>query len=155
MFDAKVLTVSDGVVHGTREDRSGEALAEQLAAAGYRVVERRVVADGVDSVADALRDLADGFAGLIVSTGGTGFTPRDLTPEGTRSVIEREAPGLAEAMRLVSPLGRLSRGIAGVRGQALILNTPGSPKGCVEQLAAVLDILPHALTLLTGGPTEH
>ena len=155
MFDAKVLTVSDGVVHGTREDRSGEALAEQLAAAGYRVVERRVVADGVDSVADALRDLADGFAGLIVSTGGTGFTPRDLTPEGTRSVIEREAPGLAEAMRLVSPLGRLSRGIAGVRGQALILNTPGSPKGCVEQLTAVLDILPHALTLLTGGPTEH
>ena len=155
MFDAKVLTVSDGVVHGTREDRSGEALAEQLAAAGYRVVERRVVADGVDSVADALRDLADGFAGLILSTGGTGFTPRDLTPEGTRSVIEREAPGLAEAMRLVSPLGRLSRGIAGVRGQALILNTPGSPKGCVEQLAAVLDILPHALTLLTGGPTEH
>ena len=155
MFDAKVLTVSDGVVHGTREDRSGEALAEQLVAAGYRVVERRVVADGVESVADALRDLADGFAGLIVSTGGTGFTPRDLTPEGTRSVIEREAPGLAEAMRLVSPLGRLSRGIAGVRGQALILNTPGSPKGCVEQLAAVLDILPHALTLLTGGPTEH
>ena len=155
MFDAKVLTVSDGVVHGTREDRSGEALAEQLAAAGYRVVERRVVADGVDSVADALRDLADGFAGLILSTGGTGFTPRDLPPEGTRSVIEREAPGLAEAMRLVSPLGRLSRGIAGVRGQALILNTPGSPKGCVEQLAAVLDILPHALTLLTGGPTEH
>ena len=155
MFDAKVLTVSDGVVHGTREDRSGEALAEQLAAAGYRVVERRVVADGVDSVADALRDLADGFAGLILSTGGTGFTPRDLTPEGTRLVIEREAPGLAEAMRLVSPLGRLSRGMAGVRGQALILNTPGSPKGCVEQLAAVLDILPHALTLLTGGPTEH
>ena len=155
MFDAKVLTVSDGVVHGTREDRSGEALAEQLVAAGYRVVERRVVADGIDSVAAALRELTDGFAGLIVSTGGTGFTPRDLTPEGTRSVIEREAPGLAEAMRLVSPLGRLSRGIAGVRGQALILNTPGSPKGCVEQLAAVLDILPHALTLLTGGPTEH
>ena len=155
VFDAKVLTVSDGVVHGTREDRSGAALEERLSAAGYRVVERRVVADGVESVADALRELADGFAGLIVSTGGTGFTPRDLTPEGTRVVVEREAPGLAEAMRLVSPLGRLSRGIAGVRGQALILNTPGSPKGCVEQLAAVLDILPHALTLLTGGPTEH
>ncbi len=155
VFDAKVLTVSDGVVHGTREDRSGAALEERLSAAGYRVVERRVVADGVESVADALRELADGFAGLIVSTGGTGFTPRDLTPEGTRVVVEREAPGLAEAMRLVSPLGRLSRGIAGVRGQALILNTPGSPKGCVEQLAAVLDIVPHALTLLTGGPTEH
>jgi molybdenum cofactor synthesis domain-containing protein len=154
-FPAKVLTVSDGVVHGTREDRSGQALEDQLVAAGYQVVERRVVADGVDTVAAALADLADGFAGLIVSTGGTGFTARDLTPEGTRAAIEREAPGLAEAMRLVSPLGRLSRGIAGVRGQALILNTPGSPKGCVEQLAAVLDILPHALTLLTGGPTEH
>ena len=138
---AKVLTVSDGVVHGTREDASGAALAEQLAGAGYDVVDRRVVADG--------------FAGLIVSTGGTGFAPRDLTPEGTRAVIEREAPGLAEAMRLVSPLGRLSRGIAGVRGQALVLNTPGSPKGCVEQLGAVLDILPHALRLLADAPTSH
>jgi molybdenum cofactor synthesis domain-containing protein len=155
VFAAKVLTVSDGVVHGTREDRSGEALQEQLVTAGYQVVERRVVADGVESVADALRSMSDGFAGLIVSTGGTGFTPRDLTPEGTRAVIEREAPGLAEAMRLVSPLGRLSRGVAGVRGGALILNTPGSPKGCVEQLGAVLDVVPHALTLLTGGPTEH
>jgi molybdenum cofactor synthesis domain-containing protein len=99
--------------------------------------------------------MAEGFAGVIVSTGGTGFAPRDLTPEGTRAAIEREAPGLAEAMRLVSPLGRLSRGIAGVRGQAIILNTPGSPKGCVEQLEAVLDILPHALRLLSESPTEH
>ena len=152
---AKVLTVSDGVVHGTREDASGAALAEQLAGAGYDVVDRRVVADGVDSVAAALTQMADGFAGLIVSTGGTGFAPRDLTPEGTRAVIEREAPGLAEAMRLVSPLGRLSRGIAGVRGQALVLNTPGSPRGCVEQLGAVLDILPHALRLLADAPTSH
>jgi len=152
---AKVLTVSDGVVHGTREDASGAALAEQLAGAGYDVVDRRVVADGVDSVAAALTQMVDGFAGLIVSTGGTGFAPRDLTPEGTRAVIEREAPGLAEAMRLVSPLGRLSRGIAGVRGQALVLNTPGSPKGCVEQLGAVLDILPHALRLLADAPTSH
>ena len=152
---AKVLTVSDGVVHGTREDTSGAALAEQLAGAGYDVVDRRVVADGVDSVAAALTQMADGFAGLIVSTGGTGFAPRDLTPEGTRAVIEREAPGLAEAMRLVSPLGRLSRGIAGVRGRALVLNTPGSPKGCVEQLGAVLDILPHALRLLADAPTSH
>jgi len=147
--------VSDGVVHGTREDASGAALAEQLAGAGYDVVDRRVVADGVDSVAAALTQMADGFAGLIVSTGGTGFAPRDLTPEGTRAVIEREAPGLAEAMRLVSPLGRLSRGIAGVRGRALVLNTPGSPKGCVEQLGAVLDILPHALRLLADAPTSH
>ena len=152
---AKVLTVSDGVVHGTREDTSGAALADQLAGAGYEVVDRRVVADGVDSVAAALTEMADDFAGLIVSTGGTGFAPRDLTPEGTRAVIEREAPGLAEAMRLVSPLGRLSRGIAGVRGRALVLNTPGSPKGCVEQLGAVLDILPHALRLLADAPTAH
>jgi molybdopterin adenylyltransferase len=152
---AKVLTVSDGVVHGTREDRSGAALAECLEAAGYRVVERRVVADGAESVATALRALTDGFAGVVVSTGGTGFTPRDLTPEGTRAVVEREAPGLAEAMRLVNPLGRLSRGIAGIRGQALVLNTPGSPKGCVEQLEAVLDVLPHALRLLAEAPTEH
>ena len=145
---AKVLTVSDGVVHGTREDRSGHALAERLTAAGYDVVDRRVVAD-------ALRDLTAGFTGIVVSTGGTGFTPRDLTPEGTKLVLEREAPGLAEAMRLVSPLGRLSRGVAGIMGRSIVLNTPGSPKGCVEQLDAVIDILPHALRLLGGGPTEH
>jgi molybdenum cofactor synthesis domain-containing protein len=147
---AKVLTVSDGVVAGSREDRSGAALEETLTAAGYHVVERRVVADGVDLVAEALRELAEGFAGLIVTTGGTGFGPRDLTPEGTRQVIEREAPGLAEAMRLVSPLGRLSRAVAGTCGQALILNTPGSSSGAVETLTAVLDVVPHALELLAG-----
>jgi molybdenum cofactor synthesis domain-containing protein len=152
---AKVLTVSDGVVHGTREDRSGAALVERLTAEGYSVVDQRVVEDGTESVTAALTELADGFAGVIVSTGGTGFTPRDLTPEGTRAAVEREAPGLAEAMRLVSPLGRLSRGIAGIRGQAVILNTPGSPKGCVEQLEAVLDVLPHALRLLAETPTDH
>jgi molybdenum cofactor synthesis domain-containing protein len=152
---AKVLTVSDGVVHGTREDRSGAALAERLAGDGYAVVDHRVVADGAESVAGALEQMAEGFAGVIVSTGGTGFTPRDLTPEGTRAVVEREAPGLAEAMRLVSPLGRLSRGIAGIRGTAIILNTPGSTKGCVEQLEAVLDVLPHALRLLAETPTSH
>jgi molybdopterin adenylyltransferase len=152
---AKVLTVSDGVVHGTREDRSGEALVGRLTADGYTVVDHRVVADGTESVAAALVDMAEAFAGVIVSTGGTGFTPRDLTPEGTRAVIEREAPGLAEAMRLVSPLGRLSRGIAGVRGQAIILNTPGSTNGCIEQLDAVLDVLPHALRLLAESPTSH
>ena len=152
---AKVLTVSDGVVHGTRQDRSGAALVERLAGASFVVVEHRVVADGVASVADALTAMSDSFAGVIVSTGGTGFTPRDLTPEGTRQVIEREAPGLAEAMRRVNPLGRLSRGIAGIRGLAVILNTPGSPKGCVEQLDAVLDVLPHALRLLAETPTDH
>ena len=152
---AKVLTVSDGVVQGTREDRSGAALAERLMTAGYAVVGREVVADGIDGVSRALVTMAEGFAGLIVSTGGTGFAPRDLTPEGTRAVIEREAPGLAEAMRLVSPHGRLSRGVDGVRGGTIILNTPGSPTGCVEQLEAVLDVLPHALKLLHEQPTRH
>ena len=152
---AKVLTVSDGVVHGTREDTSGLALVDQLTVSGFSVVEHAVTADGTDNVAAALRGLVDGFAGLVVTTGGTGFAPRDQTPEGTRQVIEREAPGLAEAMRLVSPLGRLSRGIAGIAGGAIICNTPGSPKGCVEQLGAILDILPHALRLLADAPTSH
>jgi molybdopterin adenylyltransferase len=152
---AKVLTVSDGVVHGTREDASGAALVQQLTDAGWNVVEHRVTADGTENVANTLREMCGGFAGLIVSTGGTGFAPRDQTPEGTREVIEREAPGLAEAMRLVNPLGRLSRGIAGVRGQTIICNTPGSPKGCVEQLAAILDIVPHAVRLLNESPTQH
>jgi molybdopterin adenylyltransferase len=150
-WPAKVLTVSDGVVEGTREDRSGAALAERLVAAGFEVVERRVTADGVESVTGALRELTAGFAGLVVTTGGTGFGPRDLTPEGTLAVLERQAPGLAEAMRLVSPLGRLSRAVAGTAGQALVLNTPGSSKGAVETLEAVIDVVPHALDLLSGG----
>ena len=152
---AKVLTVSDGVIAGTREDRSGEALEALLAGAGYEVIERRAVADGTESVAGALADMADGFAGLIVTTGGTGFGPRDLTPEGTRQVVERLAPGLAEAMRLVNPLGRLSRAVAGTRGRALILNTPGSPRGAVECAEAVLDVVPHALRLISDEPTSH
>jgi len=152
---AKVLTVSDGVVHGTRVDTSGAALVDALEAAGFTVVERALTADGADEVAAALTKLCEGFAGLVVSTGGTGFAPRDQTPEGTRRVVEREAPGLAEAMRLVSPLGRLSRGIVGIRGQAIVCNTPGSPKGCVEQLNAIIDVLPHALRLLAETPTDH
>ena len=152
---AKVLTVSDGVVAGTRDDASGRALAERLAAEGYDVVAHEVTADGVASVADALRRLSEGFAGLVVTTGGTGFGPRDLTPEGTRLVIEREAPGLAEAMRHVSlgknPHGMLSRGVCGAVGAALICNLPGSSKGAIECLEAVLIALPHALDLLAGG----
>lgn len=147
---AKVITVSDGVAEGGREDRSGAALVAHLTAAGYDVVERVVTADGTDAVAATVRTACDGFAGLVVTTGGTGFGPRDLTPEGTRAVIEREAPGLAEAMRLVSPLGRLSRAVAGTVGQCLVLNTPGSPAGCIETLSAVLDVVPHALDLLQG-----
>lgn len=150
-WPAKVLTVSDGVIAGTRDDRSGAALEERLRAAGFDVVARRVSADGVEAVAGALSDLIDGFTGLVVTTGGTGFGPRDLTPEGTRAVLEREAPGLAEAMRLASPLGRLSRAVAGTVGRALVLNTPGSSTGAVECLEAVLDVVPHALDLLAGG----
>jgi molybdopterin adenylyltransferase len=152
---AKVLTVSDGVVHGTREDLSGRALVEHLGTNGFNVVEHRVTADGTDLVAQTLTEMCDGFVGVIVSTGGTGFAPRDQTPEGTRLVIEREAPGLAEAMRLCNPLGRLSRGIAGIRGETIIVNTPGSTKGCVEQLDAVIDVLPHALRLLHDTETSH
>lgn len=151
-----MLTISDGVVAGTREDRSGGALEARLASAGYEVVERAVVADGVETVASALRGMAGGFAGLVVTTGGTGFAPRDLTPEGTRQVLEREAPGMAEAMRLANPAkGRLSRGTAGTVGGCLVLNTPGSTAGAVECLEAVIDVLPHALALLDDRPTVH
>jgi molybdenum cofactor synthesis domain-containing protein len=153
--EAKVVTVSDGVIAGTREDLSGAALEEALTKAGFTVIERSVISDGVASVAGELARMSASFSGLVVTTGGTGFAPRDQTPEGTREIIDREAPGLAEAMRLVNPLGRLSRGIAGIRGRSIVLNTPGSPKGAVECIEAVLDVLPHALDLLTDTTTNH
>ncbi len=149
--EAKVLTVSSSGAAGEREDASGEALAEALAARGYAVLERRVVPDGIESVAAALFDLCAGFAGLVVTTGGTGFGPFDLTPEATRRVIEREAPGIGEAMRASSPRGPLSRGVAGTIGRCLVVNVPGSPRGALESLEAVADVLPHALELLAGG----
>lgn len=154
-FDVKVLTISDGVVSGTRVDASGAALAEFLGSHGAQVVEMHVCSDGAEIVALELRRMASNFAGVIVTTGGTGFAPRDLTPEGTLLVIERQAPGLAEAMRAINPLGRLSRGIVGILGTTIIVNTPGSPKGCVEQLGAVIDVLPHAVALLNETPTSH
>jgi molybdenum cofactor synthesis domain-containing protein len=150
-LSAKVITVSTAAAKGEREDKSGDALEAALIGAGFTVAERRVVTDGTEAVAAALRDATQEFTGLVVTTGGTGFAPSDQTPEGTRAMIDREAPGLAEAMRLVNPLGRLSRGIAGTAGTALILNTPGSTAGAVECLQAVLDVLPHALDLLAGG----
>jgi molybdopterin adenylyltransferase len=148
---AKVLTVSDGVAAGLREDAGGSAVADLLESHGYVVVERRTITDGDREVAAALDVMSVGFVGLIVTTGGTGFGPRDQTPEGTKSVLDRDAPGLAEAMRLVSPLGRLSRGVAGTKERALVCNVPGSPKGAVECLEAVLDVIPHAIDLLSGG----
>jgi molybdenum cofactor synthesis domain-containing protein len=152
-LEAKVITVSDGVVAGTREDRSGDALVQHLESAGWQVVDRRQIADGVDSVSQALIEVSTGFTGVIVTTGGTGFGPRDLTPEGTAAVLEREAPGLAEAMRTCNPdgLGRLSRAVAGTRGTSLILNTPGSTGGAIETLDAVIDVLAHAVDLMGGG----
>jgi molybdenum cofactor synthesis domain-containing protein len=155
VWPAKVLTVSDGVMSGHRDDASGRALVALLDGQGFDVVEHRVTADGVEAVADALRAMTVGFAGLVVSTGGTGFAPRDQTPEGALRVIERQSPGLAEAMRAVNPLGRLSRGVAGCVGGAIVVTLPGSPRGCVEQLESIIDVLPHALALLNQEPTEH
>lgn len=152
---AKVLTVSDGVAAGAREDTGGAAVRERLATAGFEVVEHRVISDGVNEVANALTYMAYGYNGLVVTTGGTGFGPRDVTPEATKRVLDRTAPGLAEAMRAVHPLGRLSRNIAGIRGRALILNTPGSPTGAVEMLDAVIDVLPHAVELMAGVSGNH
>ena len=152
---AKVLTVSDGVAAGSRDDKSGSALVARLRDAGYKVADHRVSSDGSDAVAEALREMTAGFSGLVLTTGGTGFGPRDLTPEGTSAVIERDAPGLAEAMRRVSDrgdraFGMLSRGVCGAVGEALVCNLPGSSSGAVECLEAVLPALPHALELLAG-----
>ena len=154
-LSVKIVTVSDGVIAGTREDKSGQVLEDYFAGRGWTIVERAVTEDGAEPVAATLTQLAAGFHGLIVTTGGTGFGPRDRTPEGTRAVIDREAPGLAAAMRLVNPLGRLSRGVAGTLETTLIVNTPGSSKGCVETIDAVIDVLPHAVTLLVDNYDPH
>jgi molybdenum cofactor biosynthesis protein B len=149
---AAVLTVSDGVHEGTREDRSGDALAELLAAEGFEVV-RRVVPDEREAIAGSLRELAGGAA-VVLTTGGTGFAPRDVTPEATRGVLEREAPGVAEAIRADArsrtPHALLSRGLAGLRGSTLIVNLPGSPGGCRDGFAVLRPALRHGLELAAG-----
>lgn len=149
-YSAKTLTVSDSVAAGTAVDLAAPALANRLAQANFSIEDQRVVEDGVKSVVAALTDLTANYHGLVVTTGGTGFGPRDLTPEATLAVLDRLAPGLAESMRLANPAGRLSRAIAGTCGHALVLNTPGSPTGAVEFLEAVLDVLPHALDVIAG-----
>ena len=154
---AAVLTVSDGVVAGTREDRSGDLLAELLAGDGYEV-DRRLVSDEVGEIATAIAELAQGVA-LVLTTGGTGVAPRDVTPEATASVLERPAPGIAEAIRADAirrtPHGLLSRGLAGVVGHTLIVNLPGSPGGCRDGFAVLRPALGHALALLSEKTTTH
>jgi molybdopterin adenylyltransferase len=151
--NAAVLTVSDGVSAGVREDRSGDVLAKLLLEDGFEV-ERRVVADDAGEIADAIRALADGGVTLVLTTGGTGFAPRDVTPEATRTVIDREAPGLAEAIRADAiartPHALLSRGVAGLLGTTLVVNLPGSPGGCRDGFAVMRPALHHGLELAAG-----
>jgi molybdopterin adenylyltransferase len=154
---AAVLTISDGVFHGERADDSGDTLAELLGAEGYDV-ERRVVPDEAHAISDAIVELAAG-AGLVLTTGGTGVAPRDVTPEATLEVLDRDVPGIAEAIRADSlaktPHALLSRGLAGIRDRALVVNLPGSPGGCRDGFAVLRPALEHALSLIAGEETAH
>jgi molybdopterin adenylyltransferase len=154
---AAILTVSDGVARGEREDRSGDVLEELLAGEEYEVV-RRVVADDREAIGAAIIELA-ASARLVLTTGGTGMGPRDVTPEATADLLERAAPGIAEAIRAdavrKTPHGLLSRGVAGTVGRALVVHLPGSPGGCRDGFAVLQPALGHALELLAGEETEH
>jgi molybdenum cofactor synthesis domain-containing protein len=152
-----ILTVSDRSSRGERPDLSGPALVEIINAHGWEAARTAILADDLTALRDCLSAWADGGGlDIILTTGGTGFAPRDVTPEATRLVIEREAPGLAEAMRLESlkatPHAMLSRGLAGIRGRVLIINLPGSPAAAVENLQVVLPVLSHAVELLRDQP---
>jgi len=150
---AAVLTVSDGVQAGTREDTSGDALEELLREEGFDVV-RRVVSDDAPLIAGAIEELVASGSLLVLTTGGTGFAPRDVTPEATLTAVEREAPGIAEAIRADAlartPHALLSRGVAGLRGRALVVNLPGSPGGCRDGFAVIRPALRHGLELAAG-----
>jgi len=152
---AVVVTVSDACARGEREDSSGETLVRLLSQMGAQIIAREITADDLEPLADLLRRLADGGkVNLIVTTGGTGFGPRDNTPEATLKVIEREAPGLAEAMRnetlRQTPMAMISRGVCGLRSGTLIVNLPGSPKAVEESFAVIRPVLNHAVALLAG-----
>jgi molybdopterin adenylyltransferase len=159
MIRAAIVTVSDSVAAGSREDRSGVILRERAEALGWQVIAQETVPDEMGRIASVLARLADsGQVSLVLSTGGTGVSPRDVTPEAARTVIEREIPGLGELMRAegrkITPFAALSRSMAGVRGTTLIVNLPGSPKGALESLDAIVQLIPHIIDL-TEGRTGH
>ena len=154
----RILTVSDAGSRGERADTSGPALREMIVGAGGEVTHTAIVPDNLDDIAETLRAWTEAGVDLILTTGGTGLSARDITPEATLEVADRLAPGIAEAMRAAglqrTPMAMLSRGVAAVRASTLIINLPGSEKGARDNLAAVLDVLPHAVQLLRGD-TEH
>jgi len=159
MTKAAVLTISDSVSAGARADRSGPAVRERLEQLGWSVAVMEVIPDVISEIGERLATLADGGqVSAIFTTGGTGVAPRDVTPEATRTILDREIPGFGELMRLKgresTPLAGLSRSLAGSRGKVLIVNLPGSPKGAIESLDAIVELVPHVLELLRGH-TEH